>query len=97
METAEVDPLPSREGDPMFVRIAAIPVAALLSAGCFSLHAHVPEEAVRHHLAQEEGVVLPAVCAYEGKRFSEGAFTCMTTRRMTCSPEGRWVQDGSCS
>jgi hypothetical protein len=81
----------------MSVRFASASILALFTTGCFSLHATVPEEAVRYHLAKEEGIKLPAICAYEGNRFSEGAFTCMASRRMTCNADGRWVQDGTCS
>ena len=80
----------------MFARITLASIVVLCATGCFSLQANVPEEAVRYHLAKEEGVQLPAICSYEGKRFSEGAFACMDSRRMVCNPDGRWVQDGTC-
>ncbi len=81
----------------MYVRIATLSAVALFTLGCISLHADVPAEAVRHHLAQENGIDLAAICSYAGETFSEGAVTCMASRRMSCSPDGRWVQDGHCS
>ena len=79
------------------MRILAISLLALATlSGCFSLHADIPEEAVRLHLAREEGIELAAICSYEAKSFSEGASACMAGRRMTCDPTGRWVQDGAC-
>ena len=76
--------------------IALSLLAPALLCGCMTLHADIPEEAVRHHLAREEGVVLAASCSHEGKRFSEGASACMTGRRMICDETGRWAQDGDC-
>ena len=79
------------------MRIAAIPLLALVTlSGCLSLHAQVPEDAVRQHLAQEEGVELAAICSHDGRSFSEGAIACMAEQRMTCDAGGRWVQDGGC-
>ena len=79
------------------MRLAAIPLLALaLLTGCFTLHAHVPEEAVRLHLAQEEELDLGSICSFEGQRFSEGALACMGGRRMVCDPAGRWKQQGEC-
>ncbi len=79
------------------MRILAISLLALATlSGCLSLHADIPEEAVRLHLAREEGIELAAICSYEAKSFSEGAIACMSGRRMTCAPTGRWIQDGAC-
>ncbi|MCG8588889.1 MAG: hypothetical protein MJE66_06320 [Proteobacteria bacterium] len=79
------------------MRIAALSLLALVSlGGCLSLHADVPEDAVRRHMAHEEGVDLGAICSHEGRSFSEGALVCMADRRMTCDPTGRWVQDDAC-
>ncbi len=79
------------------MRIVAISVLALTTlSGCLSLHANLPEEVVRRHLAREEGVELAAICSQQGQRFSEGASVCMGERRMTCDPSGRWVRDGDC-
>ncbi len=80
------------------MRMAAIALLALVPlAGCFSVHAHVPEDVVRWHVAREEGVELGAICSYEGRSFSEGAVACMAERRMSCGPDGSWVPDGTCS
>lgn len=80
------------------MRLVAIPVLALATlTGCVSLHANVPEEIVRQHVAREEGITLPAMCSMGGQSYSEGASVCMTGRRMTCDPSGRWVKDGSCT
>ena len=79
------------------MRIAALSLLALVSlGGCLSLHADVPEDAVRRHMAHEEGVDLGAICSHEGRSFSEGALVCMADRRMTCDPTGRWVQADAC-
>ena len=79
------------------MRIVAISLLALATlSGCLSLHANLPEEVVRRHLAHEDGVELGAICSQEGKSFSEGAIVCMAKRSMTCNPTGRWVQDGDC-
>jgi hypothetical protein len=56
----------------------------------------IPEEAVRRHLAHEEGIELAAICSHEGRSFSQGAIACMAAQRMTCDATGSWVQDGSC-
>ena len=78
------------------MRIVAISLLALTTlSGCISLHADLPEELVRH-MAREDGVELGAICSHEGRNFSEGAIVCMTDRRMTCDPTGRWMQDGDC-
>ena len=78
------------------MRIVAISLLALATlSGCISLHADLPEELVRH-MAREDGVELSAICSHEGRNFSEGAIVCMTDRRMTCDPTGRWMQDGDC-
>ena len=82
------------------MRIVAISILALSLlplAGCMTLHADVPPEVIRQHMAAEQGIELAAVCSYEGKDFSEGASTCMAERRMSCDPSGRWVQqDDGC-
>ena len=79
------------------MKTVAIPLLALAAlTGCFTLHAQVPEEAVRLHLAHEEGLDLAALCSHEGKTFSEGALTCMGGKRMTCVAPGRWEAGGDC-
>ena len=79
------------------MRIVAISLLALATlSGCLSLHADLPEEVVRRHIAREDGVDLGAICSNEGRSFSEGAVACMAKQRMTCDPTGRWVQDGAC-
>ena len=79
------------------MRIVSISLLALATlTGCVSLHADVPDEVVRRHLAHEEGIELAALCSHEGRSFSEGAAACMAARRMTCDPTGRWVPDGDC-
>lgn len=79
------------------MRLIAISLLVLSTqTACLSLHADVPEEAVRLHLAREEGIELASICSYEGKRFSEGAVTCMAAQRMTCGATGRWIPDGGC-
>ncbi len=79
------------------MRIVAISLLALTTlSGCLSLHANLPEEVVRRHIAREAGVELGAICSQAGQSFSEGAIVCMAQQRMTCDPSGRWVQDGAC-
>lgn len=81
------------------MRIVAIPVLALATlTGCLSLHADVPEDVVRRHIALEEGIELAAVCSLDGRSFSEGAVACMAGQRMTCDASGRWVpeEDAAC-
>lgn len=79
------------------MRIVAISLLALTTlSGCLSLHADVPEEVIRHHVAREEGIELAAICSHEGRSFSEGAVACMADQRMSCDPDGRWVRDGGC-
>ena len=79
------------------MRIVAISLFALTTlSGCLSLHANLPEDVVRRHIAHEEGVELGAICSQEGKSFSEGAIVCMAKRSMTCDPTGRWVQGDTC-
>ena len=78
------------------MRIVAISLLALGTlSGCMSLHADLPEALVRH-IAREDGVELSSICSHEGRSFSEGAIVCMTERRMTCDPTGRWVGDDTC-
>ena len=79
------------------MRIFALSLFALAAlSGCMTLHANVPEEVVRQHVARKEGIELAAICSHEGRSFSEGAIACMAERRMTCDPTGRWTPDGSC-
>ncbi len=79
------------------MRIVAISLLALTTlSGCLSLHANIPEDAVRRHMAHENGLQLGAICSQEGQGFSEGAIVCMAKRSMTCDPSGRWVVDGDC-
>ena len=79
------------------MRIAAICLALLVTVtGCMTLHADVPAEVVRQHVAREEGITLASLCSHEGREFSEGASLCMTQRRMVCDPSGRWTKDGDC-
>jgi hypothetical protein len=79
------------------MRMFAISILSLATlTGCLALHADVPEEAVRQHIAREEGIELASICSYEGKNFSEGAIACMADRRMTCAPSGRWISEGGC-
>lgn len=79
------------------IRIPILAVASLATlSGCLSLRADVPADAVRHHMAREEGIELGTVCSHEGKTFSEGAAVCMTGRRMTCGATARWAKDGDC-
>ena len=79
------------------MRIVAISLLALTTlGGCMSLHANIPEEVVRRHMAHEDGVELSAICSQQGQSFSEGAIVCMAKRSMTCDATGRWVQDGAC-
>ena len=75
----------------------AVPLLALATlTGCLSLHADIPPDAVRQHLAREEGITLASICSYEGRSFSEGAVACMAAQRMTCGADGRWLADGAC-
>ena len=79
------------------MRIVAISTLALTAlSGCLSLHANVPEDVVRRHMAHEEGVELGAICSQEGQSFSEGAIVCMAKQRMTCDSTGRWVKGDAC-
>ena len=81
------------------MRIVAIPLLALALTpltGCFSLQAKIPPEAVRYHMAHEEGIDIGALCNHGGESFSEGAYVCMVKQRMSCDANGRWVPDGDC-
>ena len=79
------------------MRMLALSLVALVTTtGCLSLHANVPEDALRQHIAREEGIELASICSYEGRSFSEGAVACMSEQRMTCAATGRWVPDGGC-
>ena len=79
------------------MRIVTISLLMLATlSGCVALHANIPEEVVRRHIAREDGIELGAICSQQGKSFSEGAIACMAKRRMTCDPTGRWVEDGAC-
>jgi hypothetical protein len=74
--------------------LALLTLAAL--TGCMTLHAQIPEDVVRQHVQNEEGIVLPAVCTHEGMRFSEGARVCMEKQGMSCDPSGRWLAGDAC-
>lgn len=79
------------------MRIVAISILALTAlSGCLSLHANVPGDVIRRHMAHEEGVELGAICSHEGQSFSEGAIVCMADRRMTCDSKGRWEKGDAC-
>ena len=79
------------------MRILAVSLLGLATlTGCLSLHADVPGDVIRHHIAREEGVDLGAICSHEGGSFSEGAIVCMAKQRMTCDPTGRWAESGAC-
>jgi hypothetical protein len=78
------------------MRIVAVSFLALGTlSGCMSLHANVPEELFRH-IARKDGIELGSICSHKGRSCSEGAIVCMTKRRMTCDPTGRWAQDDAC-
>ena len=77
-----------------FTTTLALAAAAL--TGCMTLHADVPDEVVRHHIAREEGIEIAAVCPHAGQRYSEGALACMADQRMRCDTNGRWIQAGAC-
>ncbi len=78
------------------MRIAAVTLLALALGltGCMTLHADLPPEVIRQHIAHEEGVELAAICSQEGKSYSEGAVACMAGQRMACDAQGRWIQQG---
>ena len=80
------------------MRIFAISLLALAPlTGCVALHANIPEDVVRRHVAREDGIELAAICSLDGRQFSEGAIACVTTRLMACDSAGRWItQDGVC-
>ena len=79
------------------MRLVAIPLLALAGlTGCVSLQAQIPEEAILHHMAHEEGIEVAALCSHAGQRYSEGAVACMEGQRMSCDPSGRWVAGGDC-
>lgn len=79
------------------MRLATISLLALAAlSGCVALHAEVPEQMVRRHIAHEQGIELGAICAHDGQNYSEGAIVCMAERRMTCDANERWLQDGEC-
>ena len=78
------------------MRVLTLSLLALVTlTGCFSIHAHLPEDMVRH-MAREDGVDLAAICSHDGRTFSEGAIVCMDSRRAICDSAGRWDHDGSC-
>ncbi len=77
----------------VFFSLAAVVASG---SGCMTLHANLPEDAVRAHVAKEQDIELAAVCAYQGQRFTEGAIACMSEQRMSCGPAGRWVEEGDC-
>lgn len=78
---------------PFVVSLLALSVASL--AGCLTLQAELPEDAVRQ-MAREDGADLAAICAHDGRRFSEGARVCMAGQRMSCDSAGRWTEEGVC-
>jgi hypothetical protein len=79
------------------MRTIAISLFSLTTlSGCLALHANIPEDVVRRHVAREEGIELGAICSYEGRSSSEGAVACMAKQRMTCDGSGRWVPGGAC-
>ena len=45
--------------------VALVAIAAL--GGCFSVRADIPPDAVRLHMAREEGIELGAICSHEGR------------------------------
>ena len=73
----------------------SIPMVAVFALGCFSLHAHVPGDVVRQHVARENGVELGAICSHEGDSYSEGAVVAMGEREMACDAQGRWTPAGA--
>lgn len=75
--------------------ISALIVVGAALAGCMSLRADLPEDAVRE-MARRDGADLAALCSHDGRSFSEGAILCMAGQRMICDPTGRWVQNGEC-
>lgn len=87
-------PAPATKGHPTMRTLAMTLalVAPLAATGCMTLHAQLPEDAVRHHMAREEGLDLPALCTLDGRNFSEGALVCTAGHRMTCEAPGRWVE-----
>ena len=79
------------------MRLVAISLLALTTlTGCMTLHADVPAEVVRQHIAREDGIELAAVCSHDGRSFSEGAVLCMADQRMVCDPSARWVKEDGC-
>lgn len=79
------------------MRLITISLLALATlTGCMTLQAQIPEDVVRQHVQNEEGIVLPAVCTHAGMRFSEGARVCMEKQRMSCDPSGRWLTGDAC-
>ena len=79
------------------MRLVALVLLSVVGlTGCISLHADVPEDVVRRHMAREDGVEIGAICSHEGQTFSEGAIVCMSSQRMTCDANGRWGEGGSC-
>jgi hypothetical protein len=63
---------------------------------CVSLHAEVPDEVIRHHIARKEGIEIGAICSHESRHYSERAVACRASQRMTCSTAGRCVSLGEC-
>jgi hypothetical protein len=64
-------------------------------AGCMTVQAKVPEDAVRQ-MARKDGADLAAICSHDGRSFSEGAILCMAGQRMSCDDAGRWIEQGAC-
>ena len=77
----------------LLVSFLVLALAAL--GGCMSVHAKVPEDAVRQ-MARKDGADLAAICSHDGRSFSEGAMLCMTGHRMICDTAGRWIDQGEC-
>ena len=82
---------------PVLVSLLALLALVAVAGGCMTVHAKLPEDAVRAHVAQEDGIDLAAICSYEGRQYTEGAVTCMAEQRMSCGPAGRWVREGDCT
>lgn len=82
----------------MHIILSTILALATLTTlgGCFSVRADVPADAVRQHMAREEGIELGAICSHEGQAFSEGAAVCMAGQRMACGATARWTPAGDC-
>ena len=79
------------------MRTVAVSLLALVTlSGCVAFHAHLPEDAVRRHMAREDGVEMGAICSHGGQTYSEGAIACMDAQRVVCYASGRWAAEGPC-